>query len=248
MPQYDFRQPRLYDDAPLKAGEQVALDRDSTNYLRNVLRLKTGDGILVFNSRDGEWQARLQSEGKRALALELGEQVRPQPLYPFDLHYLFAPIKHARLDYMVEKAVELGVTKLQPVLTRHTQVTRVNTERMRANAIEAAQQCGILTLPEIAAPISFKTMLSELADTVMLVYCDEEATVTPPNLALMEVRPVVTDHAMPVAVLIGPEGGFSEEERAALLERANALRLSLGPRVLRADTAAVAALALVQAV
>ena len=248
MAQYDFRQPRLYVDAPLKAGDQVALDRDAANYLRNVLRLKGGDGVLVFNGRDGEWQARLHADGKRSLALELGGQVRKQPLYPFDLHYLFAPIKHARLDYMVQKAVELGASKLQPVITRHTQVTRVNTERMRANAIEAAQQCGILTLPAINEPISFKTMLSRLRDNEMLVFCDEEAEVVEPIMALLAVQPVVDESGMSVAVLIGPEGGFSEEERAALLDRPNTVRLSLGPRVLRADTAAVAALTLVQAV
>jgi 16S rRNA (uracil1498-N3)-methyltransferase len=254
MAQYDFRQPRLYVDSPLKAGEMVALDRDAANYLRNVLRLKNGDSVLAFNGRDGEWQARLQSEGKRALALEVGEQVRPQPA-PTDLHYLFSPIKHARLDYMVQKAVELGASKLQPVITQHTQVARVNAERMHANAIEAAQQCGILTLPEIAEPLPFKTMLSRFGIERLLVFCDEAAEVAEPVAALMERRepgnalvPLEAARAPSLAVLIGPEGGFSEDERAALLERANTVRLSLGPRVLRADTAAVAALALVQAV
>jgi 16S rRNA (uracil1498-N3)-methyltransferase len=254
MPPYDFRQPRLYVDAPLKGGETVALDREAINYLRNVLRLKTGGGVLVFNGRDGEWQARLHAEGKRALALEIGEQTRPQPA-PADLHYLFAPIKHARLDYMVQKAVELGASKLQPVITQHTQVTRVNTERMHANAIEAAQQCGVINLPEIAEPLPFKTALTRLAVERLLVFCDEEAEVADPVTALMEQRepasalvPVEAAHVTALAVLIGPEGGFSEEERVALLQRANTVRLSLGPRVLRADTAAVAALTLVQAV
>jgi 16S rRNA (uracil1498-N3)-methyltransferase len=254
MALYDFRQPRLYVEVPLKAGGQVPLGRDAVNYLRNVLRLKAGDGIHVFNGRDGEWEARLQSEGKRAATLDVAEQVRPQPLAA-DLHYLFAPIKHARLDYMVQKAVELGASKLQPVITQHTQVTRVNTGRARANAIEAAQQCGILTLPEIGEPILFKTMLSGLAIDRLLVFCDEEAEQIDPVAALMEQRepasavvPLVAARAASLAVLIGPEGGFSETERAALLGRANTVRLSLGPRVLRADTAAVAALSLVQAV
>src|SRR3954452_6983616 len=155
MANYDFRQPRLYLDSPLKSGARVALGRDAANYLRNVLRLKAGEGVLAFNGRDGEWQASLQADGKRALALELGEQTRLQP-DAGDLLYVFAPIKHARLDYMVQKAVELGVSKLQPVITQHTQVARVNVARMHANAIEAAQQCGILTLPEIAEPLPFK--------------------------------------------------------------------------------------------
>src|SRR4029079_4755709 len=172
MAHYDFRRPRLYVDSPLKAGQEIALEREPANYLRNVLRLKAGDGVLVFNGRDGEWEARLQSEGKRAITLDIGEQVRPQPA-PADLHYLFAPIKHSRLDYMVQKAVELGASKLQPVITQHTQVARVNTARMHANAIEAAQQCGILALPEIAEPLPFKTALSNLAAARLLVLCAE---------------------------------------------------------------------------
>jgi 16S rRNA (uracil1498-N3)-methyltransferase len=238
MARYDFRQPRLYLDVPLQAGGEVPLDRDAANYLRNVLRLKSGDGVLAFNGRDGEWQATLAADGKR-LALAIGEQARPQPA-PADLHYLFAPIKHARLDYMVQKAVELGASKLQPVITRHTQVSRVNVERMRANAIEAAQQCGILALPECAEPLAFTAMLERL-DRV-LVFCDEESGVKDPVAALRQAG------RAPLAVLIGPEGGFSEDERAALLKRPDTVRLSLGPRILRADTAAVAALTLVQAV
>jgi 16S rRNA (uracil1498-N3)-methyltransferase len=254
MASYDFRQPRLYLDSPLRAGAEVALDRDAANYLRNVLRLKAGDGILAFNGRDGEWQAELAAGGKKSAALVVGEQVRPQPA-PADLHYIFAPIKHARLDYMVQKAVELGASTLQPVITRHTQVARVNVERMRANAIEAAQQCGILTLPEIAEPLPFAAMLARLAAERLLVFCDEDAELKDPVTALDRGRappsalvPVAAQRGAPLAVLIGPEGGFSEDERKVLLARSNTLRLSLGPRILRADTAAVAALALVQAV
>lgn len=253
MARYDFRQPRLYVDSPLQAGGEVPLDRDAANYLRNVLRLKSGDGVLAFNGRDGEWQATLSGDGKR-LALALGAQARPQPA-PADLHYLFAPIKHARLDYMVQKAVELGASKLQPVITRHTQVSRVNVERMHANAIEAAQQCGILALPECAEPLAFAAMLERLHADRLLIFCDEEAEVKNPVVALGGDRelpsalvPVTVRRAARLAVLIGPEGGFSEDERAALLKRPNTVRLSLGPRVLRADTAAVAALTLVQAV
>jgi len=246
MARYDFRQPRLYLDTRLAAGVRVELDRDPVNYLRNVLRLASGDGILLFNGRDGEWQATLSASGKRALMAVVGGQTRSQPPAG-DLHYLFAPIKHARLDYMVQKAVELGVTRLQPVLTRHTQASRVNLDRMRANAIEAAQQCGVLALPEIAAPIEFKMLLGDAEPERLIVFCDEEAEIADPVAALATIRPPANG-VLPLAVLIGPEGGFAEEERAALLMRPNVLRLALGPRILRADTAAVAALTLVQAV
>jgi 16S rRNA (uracil1498-N3)-methyltransferase len=254
MPRYDFRQPRLYLDDPLAAGSRIALGRDAANYLRIVLRLKDGGSILLFNGRDGEWQASLAADGKRSLAAEIGERTRPQPPAG-DLHYLFAPIKHARLDYMVQKAVELGVSRLQPVITQHTQVARVNLERMHANAIEAVQQCGILTLPQIAEPVTFKAMLSRLGEDRLLIFCDEATDVKDPVAALTPERapasalvPLEAVRASPLAVLIGPEGGFSEEERAALLARGNTVRLALGPRILRADTAAVAALTLVQAV
>src|SRR5579872_1320869 len=146
MARYDFRTPRLFIDAPLAGGTEVALGRDQANYLRNVLRLRPGDAVLLFNGKDGEWIGSLAGSGKRA-AVTIGEQVRPQPA-AYDLHFLFAPLKHARLDYMVQKAVEMGASRLQPVVTRHCQVARVNTERMRANAIEAAEQCGILSLVE----------------------------------------------------------------------------------------------------
>jgi len=202
--------------------------------------------VLVFNGRDGEWRATLADHGKRALSLALGEQTRTQTS-PLDLHYLFAPLKHARLDYMVQKAVELGASRLQPVLTRHTQVARVNLERMQANAIEAAEQCGILTLPKIAAPISLESMLAQRKPERLLVFCDEDAEVKDPLAALAAARPP-GGTAAPLAVLIGPEGGFTEDERAALLRAPNLVRLALGPRILRADTAAVAALALVGAV
>jgi 16S rRNA (uracil1498-N3)-methyltransferase len=242
MPRYDFRTPRLYVDAPLAKGREVALGRDQANYLLNVLRLKRGDAILLFNGRDGEWQARLAGAGKRALTAELSARTREQPR-PGDLHFLFAPLKHTRLDYLVQKAVEMGASRLQPVITRHTQVARVNLERMRANVIEAAQQCGILTLPEVAEPVAFDAVLENTDAGRLLVFCDERAEVQDPVAALAAVR-----GGLPLAVLIGPEGGFAEEERTALLKRPHVVRIALGPRILRADTAAVAALTLVQAV
>jgi 16S rRNA (uracil1498-N3)-methyltransferase len=241
MPHYDLRTPRLFVDAPLAAGQEVSLDRGQANHLVNVLRLKQGDGLLLFNGRDGEWQAELAGQGKRASAL-VGARSRSQPAAP-DLHLLFAPLKHARLDYLVQKAVEMGAARLQPVLTRHTQVARVNLERMRANVIEAAQQCGVLALPDVTEPAQLGAAIGALDAGRILVFCDEGAEVRDPLAALAAAK-----GGSRLAVLIGPEGGFAEEERAALLKRPNVVRIALGPRILRADTAAVAALAVVQAV
>jgi 16S rRNA (uracil1498-N3)-methyltransferase len=242
MPHYDFRTPRLYVDAPLSGGGEVLFDRDQANYLLNVLRLKGGDGVLLFNGRDGEWQASLTSATKRAAAAAVSTRTRAQPPAP-DLHFLFAPLKHARLDYLVQKAVEMGVSLLQPVITRHTQVARVNVDRMRANVIEAAQQCGVLGIPHVAEPMPF-SRIAEIADR-LLIFCDEDADVADPVAALTGVR---NGLAQPLCVLIGPEGGFAEDERLALGKLTKVVRIALGPRILRADTAAVAALTLVQAV
>jgi 16S rRNA (uracil1498-N3)-methyltransferase len=239
MAGYDFRSPRLYVEAPLAAGAAVALDRAQAHYLGTVLRLKPGSRILVFNGRDGEWGAILAG-AKRTVALAVDARTRPQTT-PADLHYLFAPLKATRLDYIVQKAVEMGVSRLQPVLTRHSQVARVNMQRMRANAIEAAEQCGILSLPDIGEPVALPQVLAGHEAGRRLVFCDEGAEATNPITALAGLP------RSPLAVLVGPEGGFAEDERASLLKLPNVVRLSLGPRILRADTAAVAALALVQA-
>jgi 16S rRNA (uracil1498-N3)-methyltransferase len=242
MPQLDFRAPRLFVDAALVPGASVVLERSQSNYLGNVLRLSAGESILVFNGRDGEWQASIVGR-KRPDSLDIVARTRPQDRLP-DLTYVFAPLKHARLDYMVQKAVEMGASMLQPVLTRFTQVTRVNGERMRANVIEAAEQCGILSLATVAEPMPLDRYLSQRQAQRLLVFCDEAADATNPLQALQS-GPMAAQGA---DILIGPEGGFAEEERATLLRQPRTLRLSLGPRVLRADTAAVAALALVQAV
>jgi 16S rRNA (uracil1498-N3)-methyltransferase len=242
MARYDFRSPRLFVEQSLRAGAVVALAPPQAHYLKDVLRLKPGDGVLVFNGREGEWHGRLDAAGKRGLALQLETQTRRQSAGG-DLHYLFAPLKRARLDYMVQKAVEMGVARLAPVMTRHTQAERVNLERMRANAIEAAEQCGVLRLPEIVAPAALADVLAGLAAERVLVFCDEDAPIADPVAALGAAA-----GASALAVLVGPEGGFAAEERDMLLARRNSVRLALGPRILRADTAAVAALALVQTV
>ena len=241
MPQLDFRKPRLFVDAALAAGKTVGLERSQSNYLGNVLRLSEGDTILVFNGRDGEWLASITGR-KRPDSLMIVTQSRPQDRLP-DLACVFAPLKHARLDYMVQKAVEMGASSLQPVLTRFTQVTRVNGERMRANVIEAAEQCGILSLAKVAEPMPLDRYVSQRAGERLLVFCDEASDTSNPLQALQS-GAAVSDG---IDILIGPEGGFAEDERAILLRQPRTLRLSLGPRILRADTAAVAALALVQA-
>jgi 16S rRNA (uracil1498-N3)-methyltransferase len=241
MPELDFRAPRLFVDAPLREGERIALERNQSNYLGNVLRLGSGESILVFNGRDGEWRAAIDGR-KRPDGLTIVTRTRAQDRLP-DIAYVFAPLKHARLDYMVQKAVEMGASKLQPVLTRHTQVSRVNSERMRANVIEATEQCGILSLADVAEPVALDRFLGAREQTRLLVFCDEAAEVADPLQALQQGL-AGTDG---IDILIGPEGGFAEDERALLLRQPRALRLSLGPRILRADTAGVAALALVQA-
>jgi 16S rRNA (uracil1498-N3)-methyltransferase len=241
MARYDFHSPRLYVEAPLEGGDAVPLAPAQQHYLMHVLRLKAGARVLAFNGRDGEWEARLEPN-KRAAALRVGVKTREQTAAT-DLHYLFAPLKAARLDYMVQKAVEMGASRLQPVLTRHSQVARVNVARMRANAIEAAEQCGILNLPQIDEAETLSRVLATREPSRYLVFCDEDADVGDPLAALAAVPP-----RSPLAVLVGPEGGFADDERGALLELPNVVRVALGPRILRADTAAVAALALVQAV
>ena len=242
MARYDFRSPRLHVDQPLQAGAAVTLEKPQGHYLTHVLRLQPDDPVLLFNGRDGEWRGRLAVAGKRAMTVRLETQTRPQTVTN-DLHYLFAPLKRARLDYMVQKAVEMGVGRLVPVMTQHTQAERVNVERMRANAIEAAEQCGVLGLPEIEEPAPLSRALAALAPARLLVFCDEDAPIADPAAALAS-----ASGASSLAVLVGPEGGFSQDERSMLLARPHSVRLALGPRILRADTAAVAALALVQTV
>jgi 16S rRNA (uracil1498-N3)-methyltransferase len=232
---------RLYVEASLGAGLRVEAGEGQAHYLVNVMRAKAGDRLSLFNGRDGEWRARIVEAKKRNCVLECEALSAPQRGVP-DIWLVFAPIKKTPADYVVQKATELGARVLQPVLTRRTIARRVNHERMRANAVEAAEQCGVLSLPEVDEPAVLSRLLAEWGAGRRLVFCDEGAETADPIAALSGLP------RSPLAILIGPEGGFAEDERTALLKLPNVVRLALGPRILRADTAAVAALALVQAV
>ncbi len=232
---------RLFVEQRLETLGEIELDQAQAHYLITVLRCKAGEGVLLFNGEDGEWRGSLAALAKKKARVKLIEQTRPQAKGP-DLHYLFAPLKRARLDYMAQKATEMGASVLCPVITRRTIAERVNLERLRANAIEAAEQCGILRIPEIRKPESLDDLLAAWDPARLLVFADEGAEVTSPLAALAGDKPGQ------LAILIGPEGGFEDEERSLLRKQPFVRIISLGPRLLRADTAAVAALTLVNAV
>ena len=235
--------PRLFVEHPLGKGEVIVLGREQTNYLITVLRMKAGDSVILFNGSDGAWLARIADPSRKAATLELVVQTAHQTP-PSDLWYGFAPLKTGRLDYLVQKATEMGVGAIQPVITRFTQVTRLRPEKLRANVIEAAEQCEVLSVPRIEPEIGLEPLLESWRSTHglrRLVVCDESAPSASPveQLGWLE--------GLPLGLLVGPEGGFADEERALLLVQPFVILISLGPRILRADTAAVAALALVQA-
>lgn len=225
----------------MEARADIRLGPDAANYLINVLRMKVGGGVLVFNGRDGEWQARISGVEKKGVRLVVEMQVRPQTGGP-DIDFLFAPLKHARLDFLVQRATEMGVKRLRPVFTRYTVADRVKGERMRANVIEAAEQCGVLRVPDVAEPEKLADVLTAWDGARPLIFCDEAAEHTNPIETLKRIAPG------PVAVLVGPEGGFSPQERERLAGLPYVVRVSLGPRIMRADTAGIAILALVNAV
>jgi 16S rRNA (uracil1498-N3)-methyltransferase len=233
--------PRLFSEGPIERGGEKSLSPEQTHYLAHVLRLSPKDKVLIFNGVDGEWIAELK-QGKGAFKVMPIEQTRPQTVAQ-DLIYAFAPLKHARMDYVVQKAVEMGASVLQPVLTARTVVNKVNVERAGANAIEAAEQCGILSVPAVLPPKKLKAMLQEWDNSRLLIFCDESAEVSSP-LSILH----ALSRGMPAAVLIGPEGGFTDEERHLIASKPFAHAISLGPRIMRADTAGVAALALCNAV
>ena len=232
--------PRLFVETPLAEAGEIVLEREQGHYLAGVLRLSSGDPVKVFNAIDGEWLAYLTSVSKKAVMLRLERRVA-DVLAPPDIDYVFAPLKHARLDYVVQKATELGVRRLRPVITARTIAERVNLERMKANVVEAAEQCNLVYVPEVQEPVKLAHCLGQWQPGRALIHCDETAAIANPLEALRGVT-------APAAVLIGPEGGFTDEERALIRSLAKATAISLGPRIMRADTAAVAALTLVQAV
>ena len=236
---YSPRQ-RLFVDSPLAAGTDVVLEADQAHYLVNVMRLGAGAAVALFNGRDGEWAAVIAAVAKRGCTLRVEQLLRPQAAGS-DLWLLFAPVKGPRTDFIAEKATELGVSLLQPVLTRRTVANRVNVERLAANAREAAEQCERLTVPEVRDLVPLETILGQWPAERRLMFCDETG-VSPPAPRVLTGLP-----RGPWAVLIGPEGGFGPEELIAVKAMKNAIPVGLGPRILRADTAAVAALTLWQA-
>ena len=234
---------RLYVQAALRPHAALTLGQEQTNYLVSVLRMKAGDSVILFNGRDGAWLAKVTDPHRKGVTVELAVQTAHQTPVS-DLWFGFAPLKTGRLDYLVQKATEMGAGVIQPVITQHTQVSKLKTVKLAANIIEAAEQCEVLTVPRLEAEIGLGELLSDWRTTHglrRLVFCDEAAPAATPVQQLSGLD------GLPVGLLIGPEGGFSDAERKLLLSQSFVIPISLGPRILRADTAAVAALALVQA-
>jgi 16S rRNA (uracil1498-N3)-methyltransferase len=230
---------RLFVDAPLAAGAEIPLSEAQAHQLRNVLRLDAGAAVALFNGRDGEWQGRLDALGKRSAVVTTEARLRPQAAEP-DIWLLFAPIKGPRVDWIVEKAAELGVSAVLPVLTRRTVVSRVNVERLRAHAVEAAEQCERLTVPQVDEPRPLEDVISTWPADRRLYVAAERRDASP-------MAGAIRADGAPAAILIGPEGGFEPAELDRLVQTGFAALVGLGPRILRADTAAVAALAIYQA-
>lgn len=236
----DAAQTRLFVATDLAGGLSVGLTPSQAHYVKTVLRLEKGEVVALFNGRDGEWLGRIDGAGKGWCSVTLFEQSRTQEP-TLDLWLVFAPIKRARIDFLVEKATELGVSALRPVRTQRTIVERVNLERLRANAVEAAEQTGRLSVPEIAEPEPLARLTARWPADRRLLLCDESGAAPPIAETL-----AATPHG-PWAVLVGPEGGFAETELDALCKLPFVSPVGLGPRVLRADTAALASLAVLQA-
>lgn len=232
---------RLYVEGPLGEGVRVEPAPEQAHYLLHVMRAKAGDRLCLFNGRDGEWAARLAEVTKRGCVLICERQLAAQDAVP-DLWLVFAPVKKTPADYVTQKATELGVRLLQPVITRRTIVRRVNEERMRANAIEAAEQSGRLSVPEVREAVDLEKLLAAWPTERRLLFCDE-AGEAPPVAQALAAAP-----GGPWAVLVGPEGGFDPAERDLVRAQPFAVPVSLGTRILRADTAGLAALAVWQAI
>ena len=232
---------RLYVAGDLGVGMAVALDEGQAHYLLHVLRAKTGNRLLLFNGRDGEWLAEITAASKRGVTVTGLKQTKAQAAGP-DIWLAFAPVKKTPADYLVQKAAELGASLLQPVFTRRTIVSRINQERMAANAIEAAEQSGRLSVPQIREGVTFDKLLADWPKERRLLFCDEGGEAKAMTQAARESR------GAPSAILTGPEGGFDPAERTQLRALPFVVPVTLGPRILRADTAALAALAIWQSV
>jgi 16S rRNA (uracil1498-N3)-methyltransferase len=243
MPRTHASLPRLYVEHPLGEGEAITLGKEQSNYLAAVLRKRVGEEVILFNGLDGAWLARVTDSNKKAVALELVEQTAEQTPRS-DLWLGFAPLKTARLDYVIQKATEMGAGIIQPVITQFTQVNRIKVDQMLANAVEAAEQCEVLTVPEIGPEVTLDVLVqnwTSLHPSRVLLVADEGQSSASP------VSKINALMGSSIGTLIGPEGGFSARERALLLAQPFVVPISLGPRILRADTAAVAALAIIQA-
>jgi 16S rRNA (uracil1498-N3)-methyltransferase len=244
MPRSHKTLPRLFVTAPLAAGASLEMSREHTNYLLTVLRMKKADALVLFNGTDGAWMARIADDHRKGATLEVVVQTQHQTPKS-DLWFGFAPLKTGRLDYLMQKATEMGAGTIQPVITRYTQVSRLRTDKLVANVIEAAEQCEVLSVPDVAEEVGLADLLAHWQQKQglrRLVFCDESA---PPHSPAGQLRDL---DGLPVGLIVGPEGGFSDDERQLLLAQPFVIPISLGPRILRADTAAVAALAVVQAI
>jgi 16S rRNA (uracil1498-N3)-methyltransferase len=238
---------RLYVEVDLGEGAEVGLDKDQSHYLLNVLRMGVGGRVLLFNGRDGEWAAEIAEASKKVCGLVVLRQTRAHEPLP-DIWLLFAPVKKARLDFIAQKATEMGAGVIQPVITRRTIVSRVKDARLQANVVEAAEQCGLVAVPQVREAERLDAILdrwTEQAPGRRILFCDEAAAPGGAR-ATLEALAKEGGRGQPYALLIGPEGGFDETERARLRARKDTVALSLGPRIMRADTAAIAALAAVQ--
>lgn len=234
---------RLYVDCELVAGAIVTLDKEQSHYLVSVMRVAVGQQVILFNGRDGEWLANVSEAHKRRACLTIGSQSRCQDKEP-DLWLVFAPIKKGRLDFMVQKATEMGASHLIPMMTDYTNLDRMKEERLRANVLEAAEQCDRLQVPTLSDLSQLETVLKEWPDERMIMFCDEDLS----GRSALEALTAADDKGSPKpwAIFIGPEGGFSPDERESIKAHKNCVVVSLGPRILRADTAAMAAISLWQ--
>ncbi|MBL0849354.1 MAG: 16S rRNA (uracil(1498)-N(3))-methyltransferase [Candidatus Liberibacter ctenarytainae] len=237
-----FHRKRLFVDFSLQSGHQAQANEFQHHYLAHVLRMKEGDKILLFNGKEGEWLSNISYKRDKHITFSVIQQKRTQTL-PSDLHYIFAPIKTKRLDYMIQKSVEMGVSILFPVITRYTNNTIHNIDRVRTYTISSAEQCNILTIPSIYSPVTLDSLLEDWDHSRRIVFADESCSYKRPFEALQEIP-----HGSPLALLVGPEGGFHPEEQKKLRSLPFVIPLSLGPRILRSDTAAVAGLALIQSI